>query len=249
MQQDTNPLSFQIVDMASQPMLGVKVKGKGQVMAHKEVPSTVLPKMKDPAENYLSKDAQHAVIPMPAHFNDAHRQSTNAAGGIAGLNVRRIINDPPAAAGHRITDEERPIGEAAQQQATITPSQPLFDVKRLIVRRFKDSTVLRIINEPTAAQATINPSQTLFVQRLIGRRSQETAENHPGKDVKHAVLTVPAPFNDGQWQSTNDAGEIAGLNVLRNIIERLLGEAAAAGHHQPLAAAFRRAASPRPPIQ
>merc|ERR1711896_86973 len=58
----------------------------------------VLTKMKETAENYLGKEVKHAVITVPAYFNDAQRQATKDAGAIAGMNVMRIINEPTAAA-------------------------------------------------------------------------------------------------------------------------------------------------------
>lgn len=58
----------------------------------------VLGKMKDIAEGYLGKKVTHAVVTVPAYFNDAQRQATKNAGTIAGLNVLRIINEPTAAA-------------------------------------------------------------------------------------------------------------------------------------------------------
>merc|ERR1712072_954056 len=63
-----------------------------------EVSGMILTKMKETAENYLGKEVKHAVITVPAYFNDAQRQSTKDAGTISGLNVLRIINEPTAAA-------------------------------------------------------------------------------------------------------------------------------------------------------
>merc|ERR1711981_735837 len=63
-----------------------------------EVSAMVLVKMKEIAESYLGKDIQHAVVTVPAYFNDAQRQATKDAGTIAGLNVARVINEPTAAA-------------------------------------------------------------------------------------------------------------------------------------------------------
>merc|ERR1712110_564076 len=80
------------------PFISVKVKGEEKVTPPEEVSSMVLIKMKETAENYLGKEVKHAVVTVPAYFNDAQRQSTKDAGTIAGLNVLRIINEPTAAA-------------------------------------------------------------------------------------------------------------------------------------------------------
>merc|ERR1712110_1093029 len=80
------------------PFISVKVKGEEKVTPPEEVSSMVLTKMKEIAENYLGKEVKHAVITVPAYFNDAQRQSTKDAGTISGMNVLRIINEPTAAA-------------------------------------------------------------------------------------------------------------------------------------------------------
>merc|ERR1711912_87605 len=128
---------------------------------------------------------------------------------------------------------ERLIGEAAKNQATVNPSQTLFDVKRLIGRRFKDSTVqkdikllpFQIVDQGGKPQISVkvNGEQKSMppeeVSAMVLTKMKETGENYLGKEVKHAVITVPAYFNDAQRQSTKDAGTIAGLNVLRIINE------------------------------
>merc|ERR1712066_1134294 len=131
------------------------------------------------------------------------------------------------------TEDERLIGEAAKNQATVNPSQTLFDVKRLIGRRFKDSTVQKDIKllpfkivdkggKPLIAVNVKNEEKTMppeEVSAMILVKMKETAENYLGKEVKHAVVTVPAYFNDAQRQSTKDDGTISGMNVLRIINE------------------------------
>merc|ERR550514_2528975 len=131
------------------------------------------------------------------------------------------------------TDEERLIGEAAKNQATINPEQTLFDVKRLIGRRFKDSTVQKDMKllpyqivdksgkpyirvQVKGEEKQMAPEE---VSSMVLTKMKETAENYLGKEVKHAVITVPAYFNDAQRQATKDAGTIAGLEVLRIINE------------------------------
>ncbi len=74
----------------SQVMVGSEQK----TFAPEEISAMVLGKMKETAEAYLGKSVTHAVVTVPAYFNDAQRQATKDAGTIAGLNVMRIINEP-----------------------------------------------------------------------------------------------------------------------------------------------------------
>ncbi|PQJ66137.1 MULTISPECIES: molecular chaperone DnaK [Photobacterium] len=74
------------------------VEAKGQKMAAPQVSAEILKKMKKTAEDYLGEPVTGAVITVPAYFNDAQRQATKDAGRIAGLDVKRIINEPTAAA-------------------------------------------------------------------------------------------------------------------------------------------------------
>merc|ERR1719491_2216013 len=97
-QKDMKLLPFKITDKGGKPMISAKVKNEDKVMAPEEVSSMVLTKMKETAENYLGKEVKHAVITVPAYFNDQQRTSTKDAGSISGLNVLRIINEPTAAA-------------------------------------------------------------------------------------------------------------------------------------------------------
>merc|ERR1719421_2483418 len=95
----SSPLTLTpIVEKGGKPMIGVKVKGEEKQLAPEEVSSMVLTKMKETAENYLGKEVKHAVITVPAYFNDAQRTSTKDAGTISGMSVLRIINEPTAAA-------------------------------------------------------------------------------------------------------------------------------------------------------
>jgi heat shock protein 5 len=131
------------------------------------------------------------------------------------------------------TEDERLIGEAAKTQAVQDPEQTLFDVKRLIGRRFKDKSVqsdmkllpFKIIDKQSKPYIKFKvkgewkemaPEE---VSALVLVKMKETAENYLGKSVAHAVITVPAYFSDAQRQATKDAGAIAGLNVLRIINE------------------------------
>merc|ERR1711953_1580020 len=80
------------------PLIAVNVKNEEKTMPPEEVSAMILVKMKETAENYLGKEVKHAVVTVPAYFNDAQRQSTKDAGTISGMNVLRIINEPTAAA-------------------------------------------------------------------------------------------------------------------------------------------------------
>ena len=79
-------------------MVRVKYKGKYETFHPEQISSMVLGEMKKIAEDYLGKKVTDAVITVPAYFNDSQRQSTKDSGVISGLNVKRIINEPTAAA-------------------------------------------------------------------------------------------------------------------------------------------------------
>jgi len=131
------------------------------------------------------------------------------------------------------TEDERLIGEAAKTQATINPTQTLFDVKRLIGRKYSDKSVqsdkkllpfdLEDKNGKPMISVKVKGETKLLlpeeVSSMVLTKMKETAEQYLGKEVKHAVITVPAYFNDAQRQATKDAGTIAGLEVLRIINE------------------------------
>ena len=87
-----------MVDKKGKPQIQVQVKGKDETFTPEQISAMVLGKMKETAEAYLGKKVTHAVVTVPAYFNDAQRASTKDASTIAGLNVMRIINEPTAAA-------------------------------------------------------------------------------------------------------------------------------------------------------
>lgn len=76
----------------------VRIDIDGRLYTPQEISAMILQKMKKTAEDYLGQEVSEAVITVPAYFNDAQRQATKEAGEIAGLNVRRIVNEPTAAA-------------------------------------------------------------------------------------------------------------------------------------------------------
>merc|ERR1711968_369382 len=132
------------------------------------------------------------------------------------------------------TDSERLIGDAAKNQAAMNPINTVFDAKRLIGRKFGDSAVqsdmknfpFKVIakdGDKPAIQVQYKGEDKVFLPEEISSmvliKMKETAEGFLGKDVKNAVITVPAYFNDAQRASTKDAGTISGMNVLRIINE------------------------------
>ena len=160
----------------------------------------------------------------------------SCVGVMKGGSVEIIANDQ----GNRITpsyvaftDSERLIGDAAKNQATTNPVRTVYDVKRLIGRKFTDKEVQRdmklvpytIVNKETKPYIQVEDSEGLKtfspeeISAMILHKMKETAEAYLGKDIKSAVVTVPAYFNDAQRQATKDAGTIAGLNVARIINE------------------------------
>ncbi len=94
-QKDINMVPYKIIKAENGDAW---VEAKGKKMAPPEVSARVLMKMKKTAEDYLGEEIKEAVITVPAYFNDSQRQATKDAGRIAGLDVRRIINEPTAAA-------------------------------------------------------------------------------------------------------------------------------------------------------
>ena len=127
-------------------------------------------------------------------------------------------------------NEEKLIGQPAKRQAVTNPENTIFAVKRLIGRNFDDPTVkkdvetapFKIVSSDKgdawieAKGQKYSPSQ---ISAFTLQKMKETAEKYLGSEVKQAVITVPAYFNDAQRQATKDAGKIAGLEVLRIINE------------------------------
>merc|ERR1719415_180666 len=95
---DRKSWPFDIVNKDNKPMVKVEYKGETKTFAPEEISAFVLQKMKAIAESFLGQTITHAVVTVPAYFNDAQRQATKDAGTIAGVVVARIINEPTAAA-------------------------------------------------------------------------------------------------------------------------------------------------------
>lgn len=161
----------------------------------------------------------------------------SCVGVYMGDNVEIVPNDQ----GNRttpsyvaFTDEERLIGDAAKNQVAMNPHNTVFDAKRLIGRKFSDSSVqsdmkhwpFKVItksDDKPYIQVDYKNETHVFtpeqVSSMVLTKMRDIAEQYLGKQVKKAVVTVPAYFNDSQRQATKDAGAIAGLDVLRIINE------------------------------
>ena len=91
---ETSKVPYNVIKENNSP----KVKIEDRTYSPQEISAAILQKMKQTAEDYLGQSVTEAVITVPAYFNDAQRQATKEAGEIAGLTVKRIINEPTAAA-------------------------------------------------------------------------------------------------------------------------------------------------------
>ena len=131
------------------------------------------------------------------------------------------------------TDTERLIGDAAKNQSAMNPVNTVYDAKRLIGRKYSDPVVQKEINsfsfkvidnsdKPEIQVEYKGESKTYGAEQIssmILEKMKSIAEAYIGEPVTDAVITCPAYFNDSQRQATKDAGQIAGLNVLRIINE------------------------------
>ena len=130
--------------------------------------------------------------------------------------------------------DERLIGDAAKSASATNPQNTIFDAKRLIGRAFDDPMVQRDMktwpfkvvddgrNRPQIVVETKGETKNYYPEEIAAMvlgKLKALAESYLGQEVKDAVVTVPAYFNDSQRQATKDAGRIAGLNVLRLLAE------------------------------
>ena len=127
------------------------------------------------------------------------------------------------------TDGETLVGQSAKRQAVTNPENTLYAIKRLIGRKFdgeikKESEVApyKIIKSDNGDAWVEVKGEKLAPQQISAQvltKMKKSAEDYLGHEVKEAVITVPAYFNDSQRQATKDAGKIAGLEVKRIINE------------------------------
>jgi molecular chaperone DnaK len=122
------------------------------------------------------------------------------------------------------------VGQMAKRQAVTNPDNTIFSVKRLMGRKFEDQEVQRAVNvlpykivRASNGDAHVEMGNKAYappqVAALVLQKIKQDAESKLGERITQAVITVPAYFNDAQRQATKDAGQIAGLEVLRIINE------------------------------
>lgn len=131
-------------------------------------------------------------------------------------------------------DSERLIGDAAKNQASLNPINTIYDAKRLIGRKFSDPIVqadmklwpFKVVDDGTDRPqiiVTYAGEEKKFyaeeISAMVLSHMKEIADAYLGEEIKDAVITVPAYFNDSARQATKDAAVIAGLNALRIINE------------------------------
>merc|ERR1719456_391593 len=129
---------FKVIPGAGdKPMIQVHYMGEDKKFHPEEISSMILIKMKETAEAYLGGSVKDAVVTVPAYFNDVQRQATKDAGAIAGLDVKRIINEPTAAALAFGLNKNRQEGTVAVYDlgggtfdvSILTLSQGVFEVR------------------------------------------------------------------------------------------------------------------------
>jgi molecular chaperone DnaK len=126
------------------------------------------------------------------------------------------------------TEGERLVGAAAKRQAVTNPKNTIYSIKRFMGRKFDEVgseirtvsyEVVRGPNDLATVQVLGRAYSPPEISAMVLKKMKETAEAHLGEEVREAVITVPAYFNDSQRQATKDAGRIAGLDVKRIINE------------------------------
>lgn len=127
-----------------------------------------------------------------------------------------------------LKEGEKKVGDPAKRQAVTNPEKTIYSIKRFMGNTFKESEkeiskvpykIVKGDGNSTRVSIDDKKYSPQEISAIILQKMKKTAEDYLGEDVKDAVITVPAYFNDSQRQATKEAGEIAGLNVIRIINE------------------------------
>merc|ERR1719481_894989 len=176
-QGDIKLFPFQVKEKNSKPNIKVETSQGMKDFASEEISAMVLGKMKEIAETYLGKEVTHAVVTVPAYFNDAQRQATKDAGVIAGLTVMRIINEPTAAAIAYGMDKK----EGEKNILVFDLGGGTFDVSLLTI----DSGVFEVVS--TNGDTHLGGED--FDQRVI-EHFIKLYKKKKGKDIRKDVRAV-----------------------------------------------------------
>jgi molecular chaperone DnaK len=156
------------------------VEARGKSMSPQEVSAIILQKMKATAEDYLGEQITEAVITVPAYFNDSQRQATKDAGRIAGLDVKRIINEPTAAALAYGLDKK--TGQKAGLVAVYDLGGGTFDISIL---ELQDG-----VFEVKATNGDTYLGGEDFDQRIIGYLADFFMQTHPTIDLRKDKMAL-----------------------------------------------------------
>merc|ERR1711974_268111 len=161
---------FKLVEKSSKPHIRLETSAGTKEFSAEEISAMVLTKMKETAEAYLGKKVTHAVVTVPAYFNDAQRQATKDAGTIVGLTVMRIINEPTAAAIAYGMDKK----EGEKNVLVFDLGGGTFDVSLLTI----DNGVFEVV----ATNGDTHLGGEDFDQRVMGHFMKIFQKKH-GKDM------------------------------------------------------------------
>ncbi|RKP30252.1 heat shock protein 70 [Metschnikowia bicuspidata] len=171
-QGDIKHFPFKVVDKNGKPQIQVEFKGEIKLFTPEEISSMILTKMKETAEAFLGVKVTDAVVTVPAYFNDSQRQATKDAGLIAGLNVKRIINEPTAAAIAYGLDKKN---EKEKNVLIFDLGGGTFDVSLLSIEEG--------IFEVKATAGDTHLGGEDFDHRLVNHFIQEFKRKHRGMDL------------------------------------------------------------------
>ncbi len=126
-----------------------------------------------------------------------------------------------------VDNGERKVGDPAKRQAITNPQNTVYSIKRFMGETFDQSAKevsrvpYKVVNENGYPRVDINGKKFTpqEISAMVLQKMKKTAEDYLGQEVKDAVITVPAYFSDSQRQATKEAGQIAGLNVMRIVNE------------------------------
>jgi len=170
-QADKKHWPFIVVSNSGKPQLQVEFQGETKKFNPEEISSMILTKMKETAEAYLGETVRDAVITVPAYFNDAQRQATKDAGVISGLNVKRIINEPTAAAiAYGLDKKAGSAGKGEKHVLIFDLGGGTFDVSILTI----DDGIFEV--KSTAGDTHLGGED--FDNRLVSHFVQEFQRKH-----------------------------------------------------------------------